>query len=99
MRPWKDTADTSVTGSVFRMEQGLWHTDAETGIDRSEKISLTRVLITCDDDNVGSARVMEKNGFVFAGKTEHNVDGEPVITRRCRKTIYSSTKNRPMIIS
>jgi predicted acetyltransferase len=30
-----------------------------------EKLGLTRVLVTCDDDNVGSIRTIEKNGGVF----------------------------------
>jgi predicted acetyltransferase len=30
-----------------------------------QKLGLTRVLVTCDDDNVGSARVIEKNGGVL----------------------------------
>jgi len=27
-----------------------------------EKSGATRILVTCDDDNVGSARTIEKNG-------------------------------------
>ena len=30
-----------------------------------QKLGLTRVLVTCDDDNVGSIRVIEKNGGVL----------------------------------
>jgi len=30
-----------------------------------EEIGLTRVLVTCDDDNVGSIRTIEKNGGVL----------------------------------
>ena len=30
-----------------------------------QKLRLTRVLVTCDDDNVGSIRTIEKNGGVF----------------------------------
>jgi len=30
-----------------------------------EKLGLTRVLLTCDDDNAGSIRTIEKNGGVF----------------------------------
>ena len=35
---------------------------------------LQRVLITCDDDNVASARTIEANGGVFERKT--SLDGE-----------------------
>jgi predicted acetyltransferase len=31
----------------------------------SQKLGLTRVLVTCDDDNVGSIRTIEKNGGVL----------------------------------
>lgn len=30
-----------------------------------QKLGLTRVLVTCDDDNVGSIRTIEKNGGVL----------------------------------
>ena len=30
-----------------------------------EKLGLTRILVTCDDDNVGSIRTIEKNGGVL----------------------------------
>ena len=30
-----------------------------------QKLGLTRVLVTCDDDNVGSIKTIEKNGGVF----------------------------------
>ena len=30
-----------------------------------EKLGLTRVLVTCDDDNVGSIKTIEKNGGVL----------------------------------
>jgi len=31
-------------------------------LDQARLIGLTRVLVTCDDDNIGSARTIEKNG-------------------------------------
>jgi predicted acetyltransferase len=30
-----------------------------------EKLGLTRILVTCDDDNIGSIRTIEKNGGVL----------------------------------
>ena len=32
-----------------------------------DNLGLTRVLVTCDDDNAGSIRTIEKNGGVFDG--------------------------------
>jgi predicted acetyltransferase len=30
-----------------------------------DKLGLTRILLTCDDDNIGSIRTIEKNGGVL----------------------------------
>lgn len=59
----------------------------ELALVEAKKIGLTKVLITCDDNNVGSARVMEKNGFLLADKIENNFDGESFVTRRYWKSI------------
>jgi predicted acetyltransferase len=37
-----------------------------------------RVLVTCDTDNVPSARVIQKNGGVFAGESISDYSGKPV---------------------
>jgi len=36
------------------------------------KLGLDRVLITCDDDNVRSARIIERNGGVLEDKIPGN---------------------------
>ena len=53
----------------------------------AKEIGITRCLITCDDDNPGSARVMEKNGFTLGDKIPNNIDGRDIITRRYWKTL------------
>ena len=53
----------------------------------AKNMGLTRVLATCDDDNITSARVLEKNGFTLSDKVENDVDGQSVITRRYWKTL------------
>jgi predicted acetyltransferase len=40
-----------------------------------------RVLVTCDNDNVGSARVIEQNGGVFESVVPA-VENDPIETRR-----------------
>lgn len=50
-------------------------------------IGIDRCLITCDDDNPGSARVMEKNGFILADKVDNVIDGCPIVTRRYWKKL------------
>jgi predicted acetyltransferase len=45
------------------------HATAALGlaIDRARELGLERVLVTCDDDNIGSARTIEKQGGVLEG--------------------------------
>lgn len=50
-------------------------------------LGINRCLITCDDDNLASARVMEKNGFVLQDKLRQVVDGCEIVTRRYWKTL------------
>ncbi len=37
-------------------------------LEKAKELGLDRVLVTCNDDNLPSARVIEKNGFVQADK-------------------------------
>lgn len=53
----------------------------------ARELGVTRCLITCDDDNPSSARVMEKNGFVLADKVGNVIGGRPIITRRYWKNL------------
>ena len=45
-----------------------------------ETLGLTRVLVTCDDDNIGSIRVIERNGGVLEGLVP-GLDGGPAKRR------------------
>lgn len=45
-------------------------------------LGINNALITCDDDNIGSYRVMEKNGGVYQDTIENIIDGQPRRTRR-----------------
>jgi len=47
----------------------------ERGLIEAKKISLDKVLITCDDKNIASARIIEKNGGVLENIVERQ-DGE-----------------------
>lgn len=53
----------------------------------AKELGITRCLITCDDDNPGSARVMEKNGFVLGDKVPNVIDGQAIVTRRYWKSL------------
>ena len=59
----------------------------QLALPHAKALGISRCLITCDDDNLGSARVMEKNGFVLADKVPNVVDGRSVLTRRYWKTL------------
>lgn len=48
----------------------------------ARKLGIQRALITCDDDNIASARVMEKNGGVHQDTILVDLDGTQVRTRR-----------------
>lgn len=37
-------------------------------MEKARRIGLPRVLVTCDTDNIGSAKIIRKNGGVFAGE-------------------------------
>lgn len=41
-------------------------------------VGVPQVLITCDTDNVGSARIIRKNGGIFAGELISDFSGKPV---------------------
>lgn len=56
-------------------------------LERAKEMGITTVLITCNDDNYGSARVMENNGFVLQDKIPNVVNGKAITTRRYIKQI------------
>ena len=41
-----------------------------------------KILITCDDDNIGSYKIIEANGGVLENKVENEDCGEKFLTRR-----------------
>lgn len=56
-------------------------------LEKAKELRISPVLITCNDDNLASARVMEKNGFVLGDTIPVSIDGRDVLTRRYWKTI------------
>ena len=51
-------------------------------LEKAKEMQISPVLITCNDDNLASARVMEKNDFVLGDKILVSIDGEERLTRR-----------------
>lgn len=50
------------------------------GLDVARSVGLERVLVTCDDDNVGSATVIERCGGVFERMAVPAADSGEVVT-------------------
>ena len=72
---------------VSEWNKGFGTLMLELALREAKKIGLSKILITCDDNNIGSAKVMEKNGFVLGDKIENVFDEKIVVTRRYWKTI------------
>lgn len=47
-------------------------------LEKAKDLGLNRVLLTCDTDNTGSARVIEKNGGKLASQDISNSTGKPI---------------------
>jgi len=45
---------------------------------KARALGLPRVVLTCDDDNIASWRVMEKNGGVLDSRDVSPIDGKPI---------------------
>ena len=56
-------------------------------LEKAKEMHISPVLITCNDDNIASARVMEKNGFTLRDKITVSTDGKDLLARRYWKTI------------
>ena len=56
-------------------------------LDKAKEMHISPVLITCNDDNLASARVIEKNGFTLENKIIVFKDGKDFLKRRYRKII------------
>ena len=56
-------------------------------LEKAKEMRISPVLITCNDDNLASARVIEKNGFTFKDRIYVSEDGKDILTRRYWKSI------------
>ena len=53
-------------------------------LEQARSRGLTDILITCNDSNIASARIMEKNGLILQDKVTIKDDSEEVLVRRYR---------------
>lgn len=49
---------------------------------KAKDIGIDKVLITCNDNNIGSIRVIEKNGGILENKIQNIINNEEITTRR-----------------
>ena len=53
------------------------------GIEKAKELGIKdRILVTCDDDNIGSSKVIENNGGILENKVENEDGDETFLTRR-----------------
>jgi predicted acetyltransferase len=48
-------------------------------LEKAKLLGLQRVMLTCDADNTGSFRIIEKNGGVLSGKAVSPYSGKPIL--------------------
>jgi predicted acetyltransferase len=58
--------------------QGYGTLQLYLGLEKARGLGLTRVLVTCDDDNLPSAKIIEANGGVLSGRAISMHSGVPV---------------------
>lgn len=47
-------------------------------LEKAQALGIKRVRITCDTDNIGSARIIEKNGGVYSGQMIYERSGNQI---------------------
>jgi len=58
-----------------KWNQGYGVIQLQLLLQEAKKIGLDKVLLTCNEDNIASARVMEKNGGIYWDTIENTIDG------------------------
>ena len=51
-------------------------------LEKAKELGLKKILITCDDDNLGSCKIIEKNHGILENKVKNKVGEETFLTRR-----------------
>jgi predicted acetyltransferase len=64
-----------------RRREGYASAGLALALDRAREVGLDRVLVTCDDDNVGSYRTIERAGGVLQDVTDQSARGHSMLRR------------------
>jgi predicted acetyltransferase len=67
-----------------RRRQGYGKLILKYGLEQAKAFGLERVLLTCDEDNLGSRKIIESNG----GRLEKIIEVEGWPEQVCRYWIY-----------
>lgn len=63
--------------------QGYGTIALKLGLEKAKELGLKdKILVTCDDDNIGSYKIIEKNGGILENKIVNTDGNEAFITRR-----------------
>jgi len=67
---------------IAKWHQGYGTLQLKHLLYEAAKLGINKVLVTCDADNIASARVMEKNGAQYWDTIENVIEGKPRKTKR-----------------
>jgi len=59
-----------------KRRQGYGTEILRLGLEKAKELGLRRVLVTCDEDNIGSKKIIEHNGGVLENAID--IEGDPV---------------------
>ena len=62
--------------------QGYGTEALKLALEKALELGIEDVLITCDNDNIGSSKIIEKNGGVLENTVPNTSDGEEFLTNR-----------------
>jgi predicted acetyltransferase len=61
-----------------KRQQGYGKEILKKGLPKAKAIGIKQALVTCDDNNIGSKKIIETNGGIFE-KTHDPQNGDPII--------------------
>lgn len=67
---------------LTKQKQGYGTLILKFALEEAKALGLAKVLITCNDDNYGSIKVIENNGGILENKVVNQKDNMEIVTRR-----------------
>ena len=71
----------------YAIRASLWNKGYGTAqlgllLNKGAELNISKALITCDDENTASQKVIEKNGGIYQDTIDNNINGKDIRTRR-----------------